>query len=50
MKLRKMKSDAECRLNLIEEFKKTLDVLEWNENKRGEANNLKSEVHANFLA
>jgi hypothetical protein len=34
MRLKKMRDDAEYRIDMIEEFKKTLDNMEWNEKVR----------------
>jgi hypothetical protein len=31
LRLKRMKTDAESRLVMIEDFKKTLDQMEWNE-------------------
>lgn len=31
LRLKRMKTDAESRLQMIDDFKKTLDQMEWNE-------------------
>ena len=45
----RMKGDAEYRLGLIEEFKDTLDKLEWNHKIREDQKENQDKMHREFL-
>ncbi len=48
-RLTKLKEDAQQKLMLIEDFKRTLDEMEWSEQSKEDECEMRMQVHAEFL-